>query len=126
VAHRFAPGAQLVDVHVVLVDGSPALACTPFGAPINFAAFSAETGTAVIEATPDELYDEYRGAPEPLPPLGGVFGVPLFVDEQILEAPLVAFRAFSPYDFFELSYDDLALLERPRVAGFARWGELPP
>jgi prolyl-tRNA editing enzyme YbaK/EbsC (Cys-tRNA(Pro) deacylase) len=126
VAHRFAPGAQLVDVHVVLVDGAPALACTPAGAPINFAALAAETRAAVIEATPEELRDEYRGAPEPLPPLGGVFGVPLFVDEQILEAPIVAFRAFSPNDFFELSYDDLALVERPRVAAFARWGELTP
>jgi prolyl-tRNA editing enzyme YbaK/EbsC (Cys-tRNA(Pro) deacylase) len=125
VAHRFVAGARLVDVHVVLVDGRPALVCIPAGAHVDLAALANETGAAVLETTSAELRDEYRGAPEPLPPLGGVFGVPLFVDEQVLQAPVVAFRAFSSNDYVELSYDDLALLERPRVAAFALWGELP-
>jgi prolyl-tRNA editing enzyme YbaK/EbsC (Cys-tRNA(Pro) deacylase) len=125
VAVRFAPGTQLVDVHVVLVDGSPALACMPTGEPLNIAAFATQTGATVVEVSSDELRDEYRGAAGPIPPLGGVFGVPLFVDERVLEAPRVAFRAFSENDYVELSYDDLALVEHPRIAAFAR-GELPP
>jgi prolyl-tRNA editing enzyme YbaK/EbsC (Cys-tRNA(Pro) deacylase) len=125
VALRLAPGTLLVDVHVVLVDGSPALACTPHGLPMNFAAFAMHTGTTVMEATPAELPPEHRGAVGPLPALGGVFGVPLFVDEQILTAPRVAFRAFGTNDVVELTYDDFALVERPRVAAFAL-GELPP
>jgi hypothetical protein len=124
VALRLAPGTLLVDVHVVLVDGSPALACTPHGLPLNFAAFAMHTGTTVMEATPAELPPDYRGAIEPLPALGGVFGVPLFVDEQVLEAARVAFRAFGTNDYVELAYDDFALVERPRIAAFAL-GELP-
>jgi Ala-tRNA(Pro) deacylase len=124
VAVRFAPGTQLVDVLVVLVDGNPALACIPTGEPLNVAAFSTQTGATVMEVTSDELRDEYRGAAGPIPPLGGVFGVPLFVDERVREAPRLAFRAFSENDYVELSYDDLALVEHPRVAAFAR-GELP-
>jgi hypothetical protein len=124
VALRLAPGTLLVDVHVILVGGSPALACTPHGLPLNFAAFAMNTGTTVMEATPAELPPQYRGAIEPLPALGGVFGVPLFVDEQVLEASRVAFRAFGTNDYVELAYDDFALVERPRIAAFAL-GELP-
>ena len=125
VAVPLPPGTQLVDVHVLLVDGLPALACTPHGRPLDMAAFAVQTGTTAIEATPAELPESYRDLPEPLPALGGVFGVPLFVDDQILEADRVAFRAFANNDYVEMSYDDLALIECPRVAAFAH-EDLPP
>jgi prolyl-tRNA editing enzyme YbaK/EbsC (Cys-tRNA(Pro) deacylase) len=124
VALKCAPGTQLVDVHVVLVDGNPALACVPAGAPINYAAFALTTGATVVESNTADLPAQYRGTAGPLPPLGGVFGVPLFVDERLLEAEKLVFRAFDVNDFVELLYDDLALVEQPRVAAFAR-GELP-
>lgn len=124
VAVRFAPGTQLVDVHVVLVDGSPALACARAGSTLNYSAFSRTTGGTVIASTSAELPEQFRGVVGPLPPLGGVFGVPLFVDEQLLDAPRLVFCAFDRNDFVELLYDDLALVERPRVAAFAR-AELP-
>jgi prolyl-tRNA editing enzyme YbaK/EbsC (Cys-tRNA(Pro) deacylase) len=124
VAIKFAPGTELVDVHVMLVDGSPALACARAGAPVNCAALAVSTGATVIESTAADLPERYRDVAGPLPPLGGVFGVPLFVDEQLLDAAKLVFRAFDRNDFVELLYDDLALVERPRVAAFAR-GELP-
>ncbi len=124
VALRLAPGTQLVDVHVVLVDGNPALACVPAGAPINYTAFALTTGATVIESNASDLPEHHRGTVGPLPPLGGVFGVPLFVDERLLEAAMLVFRAFDPNDYVELLYDDLALVEHPRVAAFVR-GELP-
>jgi prolyl-tRNA editing enzyme YbaK/EbsC (Cys-tRNA(Pro) deacylase) len=107
------------------VDGNPALVCAPHGLPIDLAAFASQTGSTAIEAGPKELPEEYRGAVEPLPPLGGVFGVPLFVDEQIAIAQCVAFRAFGTNDYVELAYDDFALVECPRVVAFAH-EELPP
>ncbi len=125
VAHPLPRGTQLVDVHVLLVDGSPALACIPHGLPMDMAAFAAQTGTTAIEAGPAELPQRYRGVGEPLPALGGVFGVPLFVDEQILDADRVAFRAFAANDYVELAYEDFALVECPRVVAFAH-EELPP
>jgi prolyl-tRNA editing enzyme YbaK/EbsC (Cys-tRNA(Pro) deacylase) len=124
VAFKFPPGAQLVDVHVVLVDGSPALAVARAGATLNYAAFARTTGATVTDSSSDDLPAPYRGTAGPLPPLGGVFGLPLFVDEQLLEAARLVFRAFDRNDYVELLYEDLALVERPRVASFAR-GELP-
>jgi prolyl-tRNA editing enzyme YbaK/EbsC (Cys-tRNA(Pro) deacylase) len=125
VAHPLQPGTQLVDVHVVLVDGLPALACTPHGLPLDLAAFGAQTGTTAFEASPAQLPESYRDSSEPLPALGGVFGVPLFVDEQILDADRVAFRAFGANDYVEMAYDDFALIECPRIVAFAH-EELPP
>ncbi len=44
VAHRLPPAAQLVDAHVVLVDGKPAIACIQSGETLNLAAIALETG----------------------------------------------------------------------------------
>jgi hypothetical protein len=117
IAYPLAPGSQIVEARVVLVDGSPAMACTPHGLPVDMVA---------LEATSAELRDEFRNASEPLPPLGGLFGTPLFIDDQVATATRVVFRAFAPGAFFDMLYDDLALVERPRVASFAHGGELPP
>jgi Ala-tRNA(Pro) deacylase len=126
VAHRLPPGAQLVDARVVLVDGKPALVCTLSGEPMNLAAFARQTGATAIESSVAELGDEHRDEPGPLPPLGGVFGVPLFVDERVSHAATLAFRAFAANDYVEILYEDFARLERPKVAAFASAGELPP
>lgn len=127
VAHRLPPGAQLVDAHVVLVDGRPAIACIQSGEMVNLAAMTEETGGTVTEGNPAEILGEPGGgAPELLPPLGGVFGVPLFVDERVARAPLLAFRVFDANDYVEVLYEDFARLERPRVAAFADAGELTP
>ena len=126
VAHRLPPGGQLVDAHVVLVDGKPAIACIQSGEMVDLAALARETGAPALESSTAELLDQYRGAPEPVPPLGGVFGVPLFVDERVAQAAVLTFRAFDANDYVELLYEDFARLERPRVAAFATAGELPP
>jgi len=125
VAHALPPGTLLVETQVVLVDGNPAIACVPYGIPVGFVALSRALDAVVLEASPAELRDEYRGAPEPLPPLGGLFGTPLLLDDEIPASPHIAFRAFSYGAFVEMAYDDFALIERPRVASFAQGGELP-
>jgi len=126
VAHRFSPGTIMVDVHIVLVEGRPALACTPAGVPLSLAAVAMETGTLVTESSSADLHDQFRGMHEPVPPLGGVFGVPLFLDERIALAPALGFRAFALNDFVEVPYEPFAVAERPRVAAFAERAGLPP
>jgi len=126
VAYRPIPTAQLVETHVVLVDGQPALACTLCGDYASLAALSTETGGVVEESDAEDLSGEYHGASGPIPPLGGLVGVPLFVDSRVAELTNVAFRAFGPNDYLEISYDDLALVEHPRIASFGEAGALPP
>jgi prolyl-tRNA editing enzyme YbaK/EbsC (Cys-tRNA(Pro) deacylase) len=125
VAHRLGPNAQLVETHVVLVDGRPALACTVRGENVSLAALSTETGALVTDSSSEDLSGEYRGAAGPVPPLGRLLGVPLFVDAHVAESPMVAFRAFAPNDYVELAYEDLLLVERPCIAAFGEAGQLP-
>lgn len=126
VAHRLPPSAQLVETRVVLVDGRPALACTICGELVSLPALATETGGVVVDSDTEELTGDYHSAAGPIPPLGGLIGVPLFVDVRVAELPNVAFRAFGPNDYLEISYDDLALVEHPLVAAFGEAGELPP
>jgi Ala-tRNA(Pro) deacylase len=126
VAHRLPSSAQLVETRVVLVDGRPALACTICGEVASLSALATETGGLVVDSGTEDLSGDYRGATGPIPPLGHLIGVPLFVDVRVAELPNVAFRAFGPNDYLEISYDDLALVEHPRVAAFGEAGELPP
>jgi prolyl-tRNA editing enzyme YbaK/EbsC (Cys-tRNA(Pro) deacylase) len=125
VAYRPMPTAQLVETHVLLVDGRPALACTICGELVSLPALATEIGGVVVESNAEDLSGDYRGATGPIPPLGRLMGVPLFVDARVAELPSVAFRAFGPNDYLEISYDDLALVERPRVVAFGEAGELP-
>jgi hypothetical protein len=79
----------------------------------------------VEEGGPGDLPWFLDGASAPLPPLGRIFGVPLFVDERVANAPVVCFAAFATTDFVEMTYDDLARLEQPRIAPVGIAGELP-
>lgn len=126
VAYRPLPTAQLVETHVVLVDGRPALACTICGELVSLSALATETGGVVVDSGTADLSGEYRGTTGPVPPLGRLMGIPLFVDVRVAELPNLAFRAFGLNDYLEISYDDLALVERPRVASFGEAGALPP
>jgi prolyl-tRNA editing enzyme YbaK/EbsC (Cys-tRNA(Pro) deacylase) len=126
VAHRLQPSTQLVETHIVLVDGQPALACTVCGEAVSLPALATETGGVVVDSGTEDLSGDYHGATGPIPPLGRLMGVPLFVDVRVAELHNLAFRAFGPNDYLEISYDDLALVERPRVASFGEAGELPP
>jgi hypothetical protein len=125
VAYRPPPSAQLVEARVVLVDGQPALACTICGEGVSLTALATETGGLVVESGTGDLSGDYHGTTDPVPPLGRLMGVPLFVDVHVSELPNMVFRV-GPNDYLEVSYDDFALIEQPRIAAFAEAGELPP
>ena len=126
VAYPVKPDLLFVDARVVLVNGSPAVACATAGVPMNLGKLGSALGATVLEASAAELHDGFRGVPEPVPPLGGLFAVPLFVDEDVADVPRFVFRAFSPGSYVELAYEDFARIERPRLVSFAQAGALPP
>lgn len=117
--------SQLLETRVVLVGGQPAIACVPHGAGMNLIRLGFEIDTTVIEGTAQDLQAPHGPISEPVPPLGGLFKVPIFVDESAAKASVIAFCAFSPTDYIELAYDDFARLEQPRIASFAAGGQLP-
>jgi len=129
VAHVVSPGGSLaVDTHVLLIDGRLALACVPRGEKINLSGLRATLPADLIEEEGglEALPSPFVGARSLIPPLGGLFGALLLVDHAVLRAPVICFEAFATGDIVEMSYDDLARVEQPRVEAVAIAGELPP
>lgn len=116
----------LVDTHIIVVDDRAGIGCVPRGEQINLPGLRAELGVNLVhEGGLDELPWPFERAGWPVPPLGGILGLPVFVDAAVANAALIAFAAFTPFDFIEMAYDDFARLEKPRVAQLAAAGELP-
>ncbi|MDB4995047.1 MAG: hypothetical protein JWM74_2479, partial [Myxococcaceae bacterium] len=124
--HALRPGAHDVATRVVLVNGRPALACVPQGSTVNVGSLSIALGANVLEATPADLPGDFRGAPEPIPPLGHLLGVPLYVDDQLATSTVIAFEAFSSGVGVQLAYEDFARIETPRTLPLVHRGSVVP
>lgn len=114
----------MVETHVLLVDGQPAIACTVRGAKLSLPSLMNELGM-VMEGSSQDLPPPYKGADGPTPPLGGAMGALILVDEAVATASSIAFAVFARTDILEIPYDDFSRVEQPRVASFAVGGELP-
>jgi prolyl-tRNA editing enzyme YbaK/EbsC (Cys-tRNA(Pro) deacylase) len=125
VAHPVPPGGLVVDTTVLLAGGRAAVAVVPRGTKVDLPALVNELKAEVIEATPADLPPPFTGAAGPIPPLGTALGVPTIIDTRVTIASAVVFEAFSRSDCIEIPYDEFARLERPRIASFAAFGELP-
>jgi len=125
VAYRLPPGGVMLETHVLLVAGRPAIACMTRGARLSLPRLKAELGADVLEGTAEDLPPPYTGVAGPTPPLGGALGVLTIIDEAVAAASAVAFEAFASCDIVEIPYDEFARHERPRIASFAVVGELP-
>jgi Ala-tRNA(Pro) deacylase len=124
-AQPLAAGAQLVRAQVIVVDGRPAIACVADGRAVNLAALAAELDTTATEGSARDLPTAWAGAGEFLPPLGGFYGVPLFVDASLAKSSTLVFRAFSSSDYVEVPFAEFSLLEQPRLSALAVDGLLP-
>jgi len=124
IAHALRPGGQIVQTRVVLVDGRPAIACAPEGLSFDLAGMGAEIGASVLEGSSDDLPGPFRGAPEPLPPLGHLLHVPLLVDESLASCSTLAFRSFSSGAYVEIPYEEFLRIEQPKVLRVAIAGAL--
>jgi prolyl-tRNA editing enzyme YbaK/EbsC (Cys-tRNA(Pro) deacylase) len=116
--------AIAVESRVLRAGDKLVLACHPVNMLIDLAAISNELGAPVVEASPEDLPAILQGEKGP-PPLGHLFGMPLIVDEEITHHTSIIFQPFDDSDYVEVPYDDFARLEQPRIASFARGGELP-
>jgi Ala-tRNA(Pro) deacylase len=124
-AHPMPPHSMLVESEVILVEGRVALACYPAGEQVDYAALTAALGFGVVPGDVSDLPTALATASSPIPPFGQLFGVPIIIDERLMNCAVLVCQAFGESDFFDIPYDDWARLEAPRVAAFAFGGELP-
>lgn len=123
-AHHLPAGAMTVEARPFVVDGRSVLLVVPAGEVVDLPGISTALGGVAVPATNAELPGDLGRAEGPVPPLGQLFGLPIVLDERVTRATIVVFRVFTESVYFEMPYDDWARLEQPRIASFARAGEL--
>ncbi len=109
------PGKQLAKSVVVSIDGELALVVIPASDSIELDRLRASVGADRVElATEDEFRDLFpdceTGA---MPPFGNLYGVKVFVSQELREDEEIAFNAGSHSELVKLAYADFERLVHP-------------
>ena len=114
------PGRELAKVVVVTLDGRMAMAVLPANRKVDLnllreAASADEARLATEEEFRLRFPDCETGA---MPPFGNLYGMEVFVSEQLAEDDHIAFNAGTHTEVMRLAYADFARLVKPKVAKF--------
>jgi len=114
------PGRELAKVVVVTLDGRMAMAVLPANRKVDLnllreAASADEARLATEEDFRLRFPDCDTGA---MPPFGNLYGMEVFVSEQLADDDHIAFNAGSHTEVMRLAYADFARLVKPKVAKF--------
>lgn len=115
------PGKLVAKTVVVFADGEMALLALP--APLHVDMKKAATVLGVKEvrlASEDEFAGRFPdcevGA---VPPLGNLYGLPLYVDTALADDERIVFDAGTHTDTISVTYEDFARVAKPEIADFA-------
>ena len=104
---------------LVNIQGSPALLVVLDGQTARPRSLAAALGIPVTPANSAHLRGFFTHSPEPIPPLGGLVGVPVYMDAQVATRDRVSFSVFSPTARMTMRLHDLVQLEAPKILPFA-------
>lgn len=115
-------GRELAKTVVVKLDGRMALAVLPASVKVDLDLLRRESGAGKAELASES---EFVGAfPEcelgAMPPFGNLYGMPIYVDDRLLEDEEIVFNAGSHSELIRMSYDDFERLTVPKVVHISR------
>jgi Ala-tRNA(Pro) deacylase len=111
------PGKELAKTVMVKLDGRMAMVVLPASNLIDFDALREALDARALDlAEEKEFRDRFPecelGA---MPPFGNLFGMPVFVAEELTKDEEIAFNAGSHTELLRLPYADFARLVRPEI-----------
>jgi len=114
-------GRELAKTVIVKLDGDLAMAVLPASYQVDLEALRHATGVQVAELASEREFKQHfpdceTGA---MPPFGNLYGIPVYVDETLLEDREIAFNAGSHYELIKLAYKDFERLVKPEVMEFS-------
>ena len=120
-AQLHVPGWQLAKVVIAKVEGELAMLVLPAPARVDFSRLKEALGVKKVElAREREFADRFPdcevGA---MPPFGGLYQVPTYVDETLTKAGEIVFLAGMHNEALKLGYADYERLAQPQVLIFA-------
>jgi Ala-tRNA(Pro) deacylase len=115
------PGKELAKTVIVKIDGKMAMAVLPASFKVNFGLLKkASSAKNVTLAGEDDFKDMFPdcdvGA---MPPIGNLYGMDVYVDEQLTKDKEIAFNAGSHSELIRLEYKDFERLVHPKVEKFS-------
>jgi Ala-tRNA(Pro) deacylase len=120
-AQAHIPGRELAKTVIVKIDGTLAMAVVSASQHVSLALLKAATFAKTVDlATEDEFKERFPdcevGA---MPPLGNLFGMPVFADESLSRDKEIAFNAGSHRELVRIAWEDFEKLVQPRVIRIA-------
>lgn len=116
------PGKYLAKTVVVRVDGNLAMAVLPAHLQIDLRHLADAIGATAVElATEAEFMDRFPDSEVgAMPPFGPLYGMPVYVAEELTRDRVIAFNAGSHSQLIQMSYQDFERLVKPRVVEFSQ------
>ena len=114
-------GKELAKTVIVKIDGKMAMAVLPASYMVGLDVLRKATGASSVElATEDEFKDKFPGCQiGAMPPFGNLYGMEVFVAEDLSQDEEIAFNAGSHTELIRLEYKDFARLVQPKVLKLA-------
>ena len=111
------PGRELAKTVVIRVDGQMAMCVLPASQRVDFDLLRSATGAQLVElATEGEFESLFPGCElGAMPPFGNLFGMDVFVTEDLTRDEEIAFNAGSHTELLRLRYHDFQRLVEPTV-----------
>ncbi len=115
------PGKELAKTVIVKIDGKFAMAVLPASHTLDIfllkEAAHAEDVHLATETQFLELFPDCE--PGAMPPMGNLYGLPVYVCNSLAEDETIAFNAGSHRELVRMHYADFARLAQPVVANFS-------
>ncbi len=116
-ASAHVPGKELAKTVIVKIKGILAMVVLPASRQLDFELLGAMAGSREIHLADEREFanlfpDCELGA---MPPFGNLYGMEVFVDEELEEDDEIAFNAGALTELVRLSYADYRMLVHPRV-----------
>ncbi|HKW68005.1 MAG TPA: YbaK/EbsC family protein [Terriglobales bacterium] len=113
--------SKLAKTVVVKVDSGLHMAVVPANHRLDLGLLKAATGaSSVALASEAEFQASFPGCePGAMPPFGNVYGLPVWVDEELAANPQIVFNAGTHTELVRLAYRDFARVVAPGVVSLA-------
>lgn len=112
------PGKELAKTVIVTIAGKMAMVVLPASRQIDFELLRELTGTREVELADEKEFAGLFAECEPgaMPPFGNLYGMEVYVAEELEDDEEIAFNAGAHTELLRLSFEDYMRLVRPKVA----------
>jgi Ala-tRNA(Pro) deacylase len=115
------PGRWMAKTVMVKLDGRMAMAVVPAVYRLNLDALAKAAGASqailASEAEFDALFPDVE--PGAMPPFGNLYGLPVYVSEELAENRRIAFNAGTHIEVIEMDFADFGRLVEPTILRFS-------